>query len=84
MLHRATPGEFAALLGLTDRSVPGAVTDLAVAGTRPGRAGRGDVWVLGGTRHHLPRLGSMKRVAAAVGEGSSAVRSVHDDLALHA
>jgi thioredoxin reductase (NADPH) len=30
------------------------------------------------------RLGSMKRVAAAVGEGSSAVRSVHDYLALHA
>jgi thioredoxin reductase (NADPH) len=29
------------------------------------------------------RLGSMKRVAAAVGEGSSAVRSVHDYLALH-
>jgi thioredoxin reductase (NADPH) len=30
------------------------------------------------------RLGSMKRVATAVGEGSSAVRSVHDYLALHA
>ena len=30
------------------------------------------------------RLGSMKRVAAAVGEGSSAVRSVHEYLALHA
>ena len=30
------------------------------------------------------RAGSMKRVAAAVGEGSSAVRSVHDFLALHA
>jgi thioredoxin reductase (NADPH) len=28
------------------------------------------------------RLGSMKRVAAAVSEGSSAVRSVHDYLAL--
>ena len=30
------------------------------------------------------RSGSMKRVAAAVGEGSSAVRSVHQYLALHA
>ncbi|MDP9074749.1 MAG: FAD-dependent oxidoreductase [Actinomycetota bacterium] len=30
------------------------------------------------------RLGSMKRVAAAVGEGSSAVRAVHEYLALHA
>jgi thioredoxin reductase (NADPH) len=29
------------------------------------------------------RLGSMKRVAAAVGEGSSAVRAVHDYLAMH-
>ncbi len=29
------------------------------------------------------RLGSMKRVAAAVGEGSSAVRSVHERLASH-
>jgi len=28
------------------------------------------------------RLGSMKRVAAAVGEGSSAVRAVHEYLAL--
>jgi thioredoxin reductase (NADPH) len=30
------------------------------------------------------RSGSMKRVAAAVGEGSSAVRAVHDYLAFHA
>jgi thioredoxin reductase (NADPH) len=30
------------------------------------------------------RTGSMKRVASAVGEGSSAVRSVHDFLALPA
>jgi thioredoxin reductase (NADPH) len=41
--------------------------------SRPGVFAVGDV-----------RLGSMKRVAAAVGEGSSAVRSVHDYLALHA
>ena len=30
------------------------------------------------------RLGSMKRVAAAVGEGSSAIRSVHEYLAMNA
>ena len=34
------------------------------------------VFAVGDVRH-----GSMKRVAAAVGEGSSAVRSVHDHLA---
>ena len=34
------------------------------------------VFAAGDVRH-----GSMKRVAAAVGEGSSAVRSVHDHLA---
>lgn len=36
VLRRATPGEFAALLGLTYRSVPGSVTDLVVVGTGPG------------------------------------------------
>jgi thioredoxin reductase (NADPH) len=35
VLRRATPGEFAALLGLTYRSVPGSVTDLVVLGTGP-------------------------------------------------
>ena len=35
VLRRATPGEFAALLGLTYRSVPGSVTDLVVVGTGP-------------------------------------------------
>jgi thioredoxin reductase (NADPH) len=35
------------------------------------------VFAAGDVRH-----GSMKRVAAAVGEGSSAVRSVHERLAL--
>jgi thioredoxin reductase (NADPH) len=39
--------------------------------SRPGLFAVGDV-----------RSGSMKRVAAAVGEGSAAVRSVHDHLAL--
>jgi len=60
---------------LTDRQLP----DTATAGTSgalpfetstPGVFAAGDV-----------RLGSMKRVAAAVGEGSSAVRSVHERLA---
>lgn len=36
VLRRATPGEFAALLGLTYRSVPGSVTDLVVVGSGPG------------------------------------------------
>ena len=35
VLRRATPGEFAALLGLTYQSVPGSVTDLVVVGTGP-------------------------------------------------
>jgi thioredoxin reductase (NADPH) len=39
--------------------------------SRPGLFAVGDV-----------RAGSMKRVAAAVGEGSAAIRSVHEHLAL--
>lgn len=35
VLRRTTPGEFAALLGLTYRPVPGSVTDLVVVGTGP-------------------------------------------------
>ena len=35
VLRRATSGEFAALLGLTYRSIPGSVTDLVVVGTGP-------------------------------------------------
>jgi thioredoxin reductase (NADPH) len=35
VLRRTTPGEFAALLGLTYKSVPGSVTDLVVVGTGP-------------------------------------------------
>ena len=68
---------------LTDRSLP----DDAIATARrsaaaircrsrrrsPGVFAVGDV-----------RSGSMKRVAAAVGEGSSAVRAVHEYLATHA
>jgi thioredoxin reductase (NADPH) len=65
---------------LTDRSLPESLT--AVFGGRdplpletstPGVFAVGDV-----------RSGSLKRVAAAVGEGSSAVRSVHEYLATHA
>jgi thioredoxin reductase (NADPH) len=65
---------------LTDRSLPDPVVNGARFATRaplpfetsiPGVFAVGDV-----------RSGSMKRVAAAVGEGSSAVRSVHDYLAL--
>ncbi len=65
---------------LTDRSLPDDIV-AGVFGSRaplpfetsvPGVFAVGDV-----------RSGSMKRVAAAVGEGSSAVRSVHEYLALH-
>ena len=64
---------------LTDRSLPDAVVNSAAFATRrplpyetsvPGVFAVGDV-----------RSGSLKRVAAAVGEGSSAVRSVHEYLA---
>ncbi len=59
---------------LTDRQLPvaapGATTPLPFETSTPGVFAAGDV-----------RLGSMKRVAAAVGEGSSAVRSVHERLA---
>ncbi len=67
---------------LTDRGLPqDALTDPLFAGrdplpfetSAPGIFAVGDV-----------RSGSMKRVASAVGEGSSAVRSVHEFLALHA
>jgi thioredoxin reductase (NADPH) len=64
---------------LTDRSLPDATTSSPLFATRdplpfetsvPGVFAVGDV-----------RSGSLKRVAAAVGEGSSAVRSVHEHLA---
>ncbi|HEV3280690.1 MAG TPA: FAD-dependent oxidoreductase [Acidimicrobiales bacterium] len=67
---------------LTDRSLPAEIlADYRLAGrealpfetSAPGVFAVGDV-----------RLGSMKRVAAAVGEGSSAVRSVHEYLATYA
>ena len=58
---------------LTDRQLPagpGAQLPLSFETSLPGVFAAGDV-----------RSGSMKRVAAAVGEGSSAVRSVHERLA---
>ena len=67
---------------LTDRLLPAnALVDPLFAGreplpfetSAPGVFAVGDV-----------RLGSMKRVAGAVGEGSSAVRSVHEYLAMNA
>lgn len=55
---------------LTDTDVPGQEHRLPFETSQPGLFAIGDV-----------RHGSMKRVAAAVGEGSSAVRSVHQHLA---
>jgi thioredoxin reductase (NADPH) len=67
---------------LTDRSLP---DDLLARGDFAGRrplpfeTSRPGVFAAGDVRE-----GSLKRVAAAVGEGSSAVRSVHNYLATHA
>jgi thioredoxin reductase (NADPH) len=66
---------------LTDRSIPARALEHPIFAEReplpfetsvPGVFAVGDV-----------RAGSMKRVAAAVGEGSSAVRAVHEYLAMH-
>ena len=67
---------------LTDRELPDDVVTSAMFGARdplPFETSAPGVFAVGDVRH-----GSMKRVAAAVGEGSSAVRSVHDYLATHA
>ena len=67
---------------LTDRYLPdGVMRSAAFAGRDPlpFETSAPGVFAVGDVRH-----GSMKRVAAAVGEGSSAVRSVHDYLAIHA
>ena len=58
---------------LTDRQLPASstVSPLPFETSVPGIFAAGDV-----------RHGSLKRVAAAVGEGSSAVRSVHERLAV--
>jgi thioredoxin reductase (NADPH) len=63
---------------LTDRLLPDDTIAAAFAGREPlpFETSVPGVFAVGDVRH-----GSMKRVAAAVGEGSSAVRSVHDHLA---
>jgi thioredoxin reductase (NADPH) len=60
---------------LTDRQLPGPLTS-DTAAALPFETSRLGVFAAGDVRHD-----SMKRVAAAVGEGSSAVRSVHERLA---
>ena len=67
---------------LTDRALADDVAASASFGARdplPFETSALGVFAAGDVRH-----GSVKRVAAAVGEGSSAVRSVHDYLATHA
>lgn len=64
---------------LTDRSLPDEVVSGGLFAGRdplPFETSVPGVFAVGHVRH-----GSLKRVAAAVGEGSSAVRSVHDYLA---
>ena len=63
---------------LTDRLLPDSAIGAAFSGRDPlpFETSVPGVFAVGDVRH-----GSMKRVAAAVGEGSSAVRSVHDHLA---
>jgi thioredoxin reductase (NADPH) len=66
---------------LTDRALPDDVVTSSTFGARdplPFETSALGVFAVGDVRH-----GSMKRVAAAVGEGSSAVRSVHEFLATH-
>jgi thioredoxin reductase (NADPH) len=60
---------------LTDRQVPESSAGSS-SGVLPFETSVPGVFAAGDVRH-----GSMKRVAAAVGEGSSAVRSVHERLA---
>ena len=69
------PGGFV----LTDRSLPAPALEIATFRVReplPFETSVPGVFAVGDVRH-----GSLKRVAAAVGEGSSAVRSVHEHLA---
>lgn len=61
---------------LTDRQLPGRFT-ADTPRSLPFETSVLGVFVAGDVRH-----GSMERVAAAVGEGSSAVRSVHERLAM--
>jgi thioredoxin reductase (NADPH) len=64
---------------LTDRNLADALVRSSFAGRDPFlyETSMPGVFAVGDVRH-----GSMKRVAAAVGEGSSAVRSVHEHLAV--
>ncbi|MHB8242406.1 MAG: FAD-dependent oxidoreductase, partial [Solirubrobacteraceae bacterium] len=59
---------------LTDRQLSGTLT-AGASGALPFETSTPGVFAAGDVRH-----GSMKRVAAAVGEGSSAVRAVHERL----
>jgi thioredoxin reductase (NADPH) len=64
---------------LTDRSLPDSILGgpaFAARDPLPFETSTPGVFAVGDVRH-----GSLKRVAAAVGEGSSAVRSVHEHLA---
>ena len=64
---------------LTDRSIPGSALGDPLYSARdplPLETSAPGVFAVGDVRH-----GSTKRVAAAVGEGSSAVRSVYEHLA---
>ncbi len=61
---------------LTDRQLPGPLS-AEIGRALPFETSRLGVFAAGDVRH-----GAMKRVAAAVGEGSSAVRSVHERLAM--
>ena len=64
---------------LTDRDLPESTSETrGFAGRQPlpYETSAPGVFAVGDVRH-----GSLKRVASAVGEGSSAVRSVHDHLA---
>jgi thioredoxin reductase (NADPH) len=66
---------------LTDRSIPAHALDSPIFAERepmPFETSAPGVFAVGDVR-----LGSMKRVAAAVGEGSSAVRAVHEYLAMN-
>jgi thioredoxin reductase (NADPH) len=62
---------------LTDRQLPDSLTD--ASDPLPFETSVPGVFAAGDVRH-----GSLKRVAAAVGEGSSAVRSVHERLSTQA
>jgi thioredoxin reductase (NADPH) len=66
---------------LTDRSIPTHALDNPIFAERdplPFETSAPGVFAVGDVR-----LGSMKRVASAVGEGSSAVRAVHEYLAMN-